>query len=54
MQTDAAQSEHLTKEEYLSFWNRYVPANIRTIFVLESPAASGRYFYNLEGSVNGS
>ena len=47
-----AQSTPLTKSDYLRLRNRYLPENIRTIFVLESPPASGRYFYNPGGSLS--
>jgi hypothetical protein len=40
------------KATYLEFRNRYIPASIKVIFVLESPPASGRYFYNPAGSVS--
>lgn len=48
----AAQSAPLTKAGYLAFRNRYVPAKVRTIFVLESPPTSGKYFYNPDGKTS--
>lgn len=47
----ATQQQKLTKSDYLDLRNRYIPTGIRTIFVLESPPASGRYFYNPDGAV---
>ncbi len=40
------------KSYYLSFRNKYIPKNIRAIFVLESPPKSGKYFYNNDGRVS--
>lgn len=45
-------SQDKTKAEYLKFRNRYIPEKVKTIFVLESPPVSGRYFYNPEGSMS--
>ena len=42
----------LPKSNYLRFRNRYTPKHVKTIFVLESPPASGRYFYNPVGLVS--
>ncbi len=39
----------MTKSDYLELRNRYIPTEIKTIFILESPPASGRYFYNSAG-----
>ena len=47
-----AQPAPLTKSDYLQFRNRYIPAKIKTIFVLESPPASGKYFYNPDGTLS--
>lgn len=41
----------MTKAEYLRFRNKYIPTITRIVFVLESPPASGLYFYNPDGSV---
>ncbi len=40
------------KSYYLFFRNKYIPENIRVIFVLESPPKSGKYFYNNDGRVS--
>jgi hypothetical protein len=42
----------LTKTAYLEFRDRYLPTTVKTIFVLESPPASGLYFYNPTGSTS--
>jgi len=39
----------MTRTDYLRLRNAYIPAEIKIIFVLESPPASGRYFYNPDG-----
>ena len=39
------------KKYYLSRRNKYVPKNLKIVFVLESPPASGKYFYDENGSV---
>jgi hypothetical protein len=39
------------KTECLRFRSRHVPESTKIIFVLESPPASGRYFYNPDGAV---
>jgi hypothetical protein len=41
----------MTKSEYLKLRDRFTPSNPKIIFVLESPPASGRYFYNPDGPV---
>lgn len=43
-------SEKLSKSDYLHYRDSYTPAITQIIFVLESPPASGLYFYNPEGS----
>src|SRR6266571_9219325 len=40
------------KANYLQFRNRHIPTRTKIIFVLESPPASGRYFYNPDGPVS--
>lgn len=39
----------MTKSEYLKLRDRFTPQNPKIIFVLESPPASGLYFYNPDG-----
>jgi hypothetical protein len=41
----------MTKPDYLKFRDRFTPPNPKIIFVLESPPASGRYFYNPDGPI---
>ncbi|HVP42093.1 MAG TPA: hypothetical protein VMS96_01600 [Terriglobales bacterium] len=41
----------ITKTEYFELRSRYTPKHPKTIFVLESPPASGKYFYNPTGTV---
>jgi hypothetical protein len=41
----------LTSANYKRMRNDYVPENLRTVFVLESPPKSGEYFYNSNGRV---
>jgi hypothetical protein len=38
------------RNEYLAFRRRYEPKNITLVIIAESPPASGRFFYNPEGS----
>lgn len=40
----------MDKEYYLKLRNKYLPAILRLIFILESPPASGKYFYDETGS----
>lgn len=40
----------MDKEYYLKLRNKYLPENLRIIFILESPPASGKYFYDETGS----
>ena len=42
----------MNKEYYLRFRNKYCPTNIKTVFILESPPASGKYFYDESGNVS--
>jgi len=42
----------MNKEYYLRFRNKYHPTNIKTVFILESPPASGKYFYDESGNVS--
>jgi len=42
----------MTKEEYLHLRNHYRPTKLTTVFVLESPPASGKYFYDDNGFVS--
>lgn len=37
------------EQEYKKLRNKYLPTKIKAIFILESPPASGAYFYNPEG-----
>lgn len=41
----------MNKKYYLDLRNKYLPKNIKIVFILESPPVSGKYFYNEEGSV---
>src|SRR5437016_5575120 len=41
-----------TKDYYLTLRSRFIPEAAKIIFVLESPPASGKYFYNPNGSTN--
>ena len=41
----------IRKKYYLSLKNKYVPENLKIVFVLESPPAPGKYFYDKNGSV---
>jgi hypothetical protein len=41
----------MIKASYLAMRDRYFPTKLKTVFVLESPPASGKYFYNEEGRV---
>ncbi|MBL4701794.1 MAG: hypothetical protein JKX85_11120 [Phycisphaeraceae bacterium] len=40
-----------TREYYHNLRNKYSPSDLKTVFVLESPPVSGKYFYDLEGEV---
>ena len=37
------------KKYYIDLRNKYEPANIKVIFILESPPVSGKYFYDTGG-----
>lgn len=39
----------MNKEYYLELRNRYLPETLKIIFILESPPASGKYFYDETG-----
>ena len=41
----------MNRQDYINLRNKYFPKNLKTIFVLESPPASCRYFYKPEGRV---
>jgi len=41
----------MTKAAYLNMRNSYLPKKLKTVFVLESPPISGKYFYNVESRV---
>ena len=43
-------SAALTRDQYLALRNRFVPKEVKIVFILESPPASGKYFYNSVGS----
>lgn len=43
--------DRMNKEYYLELRNRYKPVHIETVFILESPPASGKYFYDEEGLI---
>ena len=40
------------KEYYLKLRNKYLPAKLNLIFILESPPASGKYFYDETGKIS--
>lgn len=42
----------MTKSDYLQLRNRFTPPNLKIIFILESPPASGLYFYNPDGKTS--
>lgn len=42
----------MNEEYYYNLRNKYCPKNIGIVFVLESPPASGKYFYDEEGDVS--
>lgn len=50
--TDHLQDQLKIRKSYLEYRNKYQPEDIRTIFVLESPPKSGKYFYNNEGDIS--
>lgn len=39
----------MSKEDYLNLRNKYLPKNLKLVFILESPPHSGGYFYNPKG-----
>lgn len=39
------------REYYIRLRNQYLPKNLKVIFILESPPSSGKYFYDIKGSV---
>jgi hypothetical protein len=45
-------AEIMNEDYYFSLRNKYVPKKLKVIFVLESPPASGKYFYDKNGSVS--
>ncbi len=42
----------MNKEYYFPLRNKYLPTNLKVVFVLESPPASGKYFYDEGGSLS--
>jgi hypothetical protein len=42
----------MRKKYYISLRNKYIPKNLKIVFVLESPPASGKYFYDKNGRVS--
>lgn len=42
----------MEKEDYLTLRNKYFPKLLKYVFVLESPPASGKYFYDDQGSIS--
>jgi hypothetical protein len=42
----------MTKSDYLQLRDRFTPPNPKIIFILESPPASGKYFYNPGGKTS--
>lgn len=41
----------MDKDYYLKLRNHHFPSDLRTIFILESPPESGKYFYDETGKV---
>jgi hypothetical protein len=41
----------MTRDEYLALRRRYEPEKVRLVIIAESPPASGKYFYNPEGTI---
>ena len=41
----------MTRNEYLTLRRKFEPTSVKLVIVAESPPASGKYFYNPEGSV---
>lgn len=41
----------MVKAYYINLRNKYIPKNLKTIFILESPPVSGRYFYDKTGEI---
>src|SRR5438876_1096168 len=41
-----------SSDYYINLRNQFTPQNINIIFLLESPPASGNYFYNPAGSIS--
>lgn len=42
----------IRREHYLTLRSKYLPTDLKVVFILESPPASGKYFYDEEGSIN--
>ena len=42
----------MNKEYYLNLRNKYLPEKLNLIFILESPPASGKYFYDETGKTS--
>ncbi len=42
----------MNEEYYFSLRNKFRPKNIEMVFILESPPASGKYFYDENGGVS--
>jgi hypothetical protein len=40
------------EQEYISLRNRYIPTDLKVVFILESPPQGHGYFYNPEGRVS--
>ena len=40
----------MAKEYYINLRNKYLPEQLRLVFILESPPVSGKYFYDETGS----
>jgi len=49
--SDSMNESKMNEKYYLRLRNTYLPSNIGTVFILESPPASGKYFYDETGSV---
>ena len=39
----------MNKEYYIKLRNKYLPESLKLVFILESPPASGKYFYDETG-----
>ena len=42
----------MNKDYYIQLINKHLPEGLNLIFILESPPASGKYFYNETGKTS--